>query len=62
MKHILLEIISIILFGASLVFFYQCVHFITQRDYVGALLLLLVGFAVIRAGVDLARLGFVRRK
>lgn len=62
MKHILLDIASVALIGASLAFFYQCVRFVTQRDYVGAFLLLLVGFAVIRAGVELARLGFIRRR
>ena len=47
--------VSLALFCASLFFFYECVIFLTRRDYVGAIVLMFVGFAVIRGGSELAR-------
>lgn len=44
------------LMGASLWLFYQCVRFAARRDYVGAILLMFVGFAVLRGGSEMARL------
>jgi len=48
--------LSVALFGASLFFFYRCVISIASRDYVGAILLMFIGFAVIRGGSEMARL------
>jgi len=56
------EGLSVLLFGGSMVFFYECVRFLARRDYVAALILMFIGFAVIRVGAELARLAMVERQ
>jgi hypothetical protein len=53
--------LSAVLLGGSLFFFYRCMMALEHRDYVAAILLMFVGFAVIRVGSDLARLALVER-
>ena len=55
------EALAFILMLGSLVFFYECVRFLTRRDYVSAILLMFIGFAVIRVGAELARLALIDR-
>lgn len=40
---------------ASLYFFYRGVSFLATEDYVAALLTIFVGFALLRGGVEIAR-------
>lgn len=51
---------------ASLYFFYRGVGFLAAQDYVAALLTILVGFALVKAGVEIVRIvvsrGDVRRR
>ena len=47
---------------ASLAFFYACVLFLSRRDYVAAILVMFVGFAVMRGGSELARLALRARR
>ena len=56
------EVLSALLVLGSLVFFYECVSFLARRDYVAAVILMFVGFAVIRVGAELARLALVERE
>lgn len=56
------EGLSFSLMVSSLVFFYQCLRFLGQRDYVGAIILMFIGFAVIRVGAELARLALIERE
>ncbi len=42
----------------SLGVFYQTIVSLERRDYVAAILLMFMGFAVIRAGVELLRFAF----
>jgi hypothetical protein len=37
------------------------VRFLARRDYVSAILLMFIGFAVIRVGAELARLALIDR-
>jgi hypothetical protein len=55
------EVLSFVLLLGSLVFFYECVRFLARRDYVSAILLMFIGFAVIRVGAELARLALIDR-
>ena len=48
---------SVLVLG-SLVVFYETVVCLERRDYVAAILLMFMGFAVIRAGVELLRFAF----
>ncbi len=56
------EILSALLLLGSLLFFYECVSFLAKRDYVASVILMFVGFAVIRVGAELARLALVERE
>ncbi len=56
------EVLSLGLFGSSLVFFYQCIRYLGRRDYVAAIILMFIGFAVIRVGSELARLALIERE
>jgi len=56
------EVLAVLLFLGSMVFFYECVRFLSRRDYIAALLLMLIGFAVIRVGSELARLAMIERQ
>ena len=61
MRRWFFEILAALLLCGSLVFFYDCIRSLAERDYVGAILLMFIGFAVIRVGADLARLALVDR-
>jgi hypothetical protein len=61
MRKYFFEGLSFILLSGSLVFFYECIRFLTRRDYVAATLLMFIGFAVIRVGAELARLALIER-
>lgn len=52
--------VSVGLFSASLFFFYECVVFVARRDYVASIVLMFVGFAVMRGGSEMARLAIQR--
>ncbi len=56
------EALSLGLLLSSLAFFYQCVRFLMQRDYVAAILLMFIGFAIIRVGSELARFALYERR
>ena len=53
------QAVSLLLFGGSLLFFYECLTYLSRRDYVAALILMFIGFAVIRVGAELARLALL---
>jgi hypothetical protein len=48
---------SLLVLG-SLAVFYRTIVSLERRDYVAAILLMFMGFAVIRAGVELLRFAF----
>jgi hypothetical protein len=56
------EALSLVLIVGSLAFFYQCVRFLATRDYVSAIVLMFIGFAVIRVGAEMARLALIERR
>lgn len=62
MKGIFYELLSLALIAGSLFFFYQCTAFLTEKDYLAATLTMLIGFAVARVAIELARLGVIVRK
>jgi uncharacterized membrane protein YczE len=61
MRKYFFEILSVLLFGGSLVFFLESLSFLTKRDYVAAVILTLIGVAVISVGKELARLALVQK-
>lgn len=56
------QILSILLFVSSLVFFWQCIAQLTRRDYVAAGMLLLIGVSTLWVGSELARLALAERE
>jgi hypothetical protein len=61
-SRLFFEILSALLMLGSLLFFYECVTFLAKRDYVASVILMFVGFAVIRVGAEMARLALVDRE
>ncbi len=59
MKTLVYEISGLMLVGSSFYFFYRCVSFLTANDYISAVVSMLIGFVVIRAGVELSKLGLL---
>ena len=59
MKSMFLLLTAIALLGASLFFFYRSSGLLMASEYLAGLLHLFVGFATIRAGVDLSRYALV---
>lgn len=51
-----------LLIGGSLVFFWECISYLVKRDYVGAVILMGIGLAVISVGKELARLALVQKE
>ena len=61
MRRYLFEILAIALLGGSLVFFWECIGYLSQRNYVAAVLLMGIGLAVITVGKELARLALFQK-
>ncbi len=54
--------LSGLLILGSLYFFYQSTRFLTDKDYVAAAMTLLVGFLIVRGGVELGKLALLVRR
>ena len=61
MRQYFFELVSLLLFGGSMVFFLESLSFLSRRDYVAALILTFIGIAVISVGKELARLALVKK-
>jgi hypothetical protein len=57
----LFEVLAVLLLLGGLVFFGECVHQLGHRDYLGAILLAVIGVAVLNVGAELARLALIER-
>ena len=55
------QVLSLLLFGSSLAFFWQCVVHLGRRDYVAAGMLTLIGVSTLWVGNELARLALAER-
>ncbi len=56
------EILALLLIGGSLFFFKETLDYLARRDYVAALLVMVIGVAVISVGKEMARLALVQRE
>lgn len=61
MRHYFFEILAVALIGGSMFFFREAIAYLAKRDYVGALLVMSIGLAVISVGKEMARLALVQR-
>ena len=61
MRPYFFEILALALIGGSLFFFRETLSYLARRDYVGAVVVMLIGVAVISVGKEMARLSLVQR-
>lgn len=61
MRRYFFEILAVLLMGGSIVFFVECIDYLARRDYVAAIILMFIGFAVISVGKEMARLALVQK-
>ena len=61
MRRYFFEILAVALMGGSLFFFRESLSYLARRDYVGAMIVMLIGVAVISVGKEMARLALVQR-
>ena len=59
MRKMVFEILGIVMVLASVVFFYYSVQFLSERDYIAAILQIFVGFAMVRSGIELTRMALL---
>lgn len=56
------EVMSFGMMIASLVFFYQTTSFLVGKDYLASILAMVIGFVLIRVGVEFGRLAVIIKK
>jgi len=56
------EFLTVLLMGGSIVFFVECIRYLSQREYVAAIILMFIGLAVISVGREMARLALVQKE
>jgi hypothetical protein len=61
MRRYFFEALAVALIAGSLFFFKETLDYLARRDYVAALLVMLIGVAVISVGKEMARLALVQR-
>ncbi len=61
MRRYFFEILALLLIAGSIVFFHECLGYLARRDYVAAVILMLVGLSVISVGKEMARLALIQK-
>jgi hypothetical protein len=61
MPRYFFEILALLLIGGSLVFFIECIDYLSRREYVASIILMFIGLAVISVGKEMARLALVQK-
>jgi hypothetical protein len=61
MRRYFFEILAVALILGSVFFFNETIDYLARRDYVAALLVMVIGIAVISVGKEMARLALVQR-
>lgn len=62
MRSTIYDTLSIGLLLGSTFFFYQVVTFLAQKDYVAGLIVMVIGFVMVRVGVEVSRLAILIRR
>ena len=62
MRAVVYDIVGLGFILGSSYFFYRCVEFLSQKDYVAGIIALVVAFLVVRIGVEVTRLGVLIRR
>ena len=61
MRRHLFEALAVLLLLGGVLFCVECVRHLGHRDYLGSLLLAVIGIAVLNVGAELARLALIER-
>lgn len=61
MRRYFFEALALALIAGSLFFFKETLDYLARRDYVAAVLVMVIGIAVISVGKEMARLALVQR-
>ena len=61
LRRYFFEGLALLLIAGSLFFFKETLDYLARRDYVAALLVMVIGVAVISVGKEMARLALVQR-
>ncbi len=61
MRRYFYEVLAVALIGGSIVFFRECIGHLVRRDYVAALVLMLIGLSIISVGKEMARLALIQK-
>ncbi len=61
MRRYFFEILALLLIGGSMFFFKESIDYLARRDYIAALVVMIIGVSVITVGKEMARLALVQR-
>ena len=61
MRRYFFEILALLLIGGSMFFFKESIDYLARRDYIAALVVIVIGISVITVGKEMARLALVQR-
>lgn len=61
MRRYFFEILALALIGGSMFFFKESIDYLARRDYVAALIVMIIGVSVIAVGKEMARLALAQR-
>jgi uncharacterized membrane protein YczE len=62
MRRYFFEVLAVLLMGGSIVFFVECIHYLSRREYVAGIIVMFIGLAVISVGREMARLALVQKE
>jgi len=61
MRRYFFELLALLLIGGSMFFFKESIDYLARRDYIAALVVMVIGISVITVGKEMARLALVQR-
>lgn len=61
MRRYFFEVLALLLIGGSMFFFKESIDYLSRRDYIAALVVMVIGISVITVGKEMARLALVQR-
>jgi len=61
MRRYFFEVLALLLIGGSMFFFKESIDYLARRDYIAALVVMVIGISVITVGKEMARLALVQR-
>lgn len=62
MRAMIYEVIGLLFVASTMLFFYQCVVFLAEKDYVAGFATIGVGFVALRGGIELTKLALLLRR